>query len=205
MRNLKRKGLILLAFIFMVPIGTLHHEYGHYLAAIAFDYKAKIHHGSTSWHNEKTDSQKSSAEIRCQSMLIGTAGPSWTILFGLMGFGILYRRSRRQKTFDHYSFLSLFLTFFLSRQVFNFFMLLFLVFFYGRIGRGDETTLSQALEWPYWSIPFLLFVPAVILLSYAVFILLPRHYRLDWIMCGILGSGIGYWCWFEWLGPVILP
>jgi hypothetical protein len=217
--EVKFNVLVICGFIFATIVGTVSHEYGHIAVAKFLGYDTKLHYNKMSYtkspyylHQNVVDSLTSDEfeplkkERVLESHWITLGGPIQTILVGVMGFVILWFRRKKRLKFDWKDWVSVFLTFFLARQVFNFVVQ---ILFYVNTGEhqlsGDEVSLAQYLEWPMYSIAFSTCLFSILLCCITVFIFMPKLYRIRFIFSGVLGCGIGYFVWMVWLGPVLLP
>jgi hypothetical protein len=72
-----------LAFILMTVIGTISHEYGHYISAKILGYGARVNYGMTILENNQSISRK-------ESFIITLGGSMQTILTGTLGMILLY-------------------------------------------------------------------------------------------------------------------
>ena len=61
------------------------------------------------------------------------------------------------------------------------------------------------LEVPDYVVPVFAGVAGALLCLWVVLRLVPKNWRLEFIISGFLGGGIGYWLWMDVLGPALLP
>lgn len=222
---------LVLGFIVFTIIGAVTHEAGHYLVAKKLGYEAKIRYASM--HYENTDyetfrdfhfkneevlkSRTDKAVIKKYSVLMQKArktdvlvtlgGPIQTIITGTLGFFLLWFNRKKignKLTFLQWSFV--FMAFFWSRQVANFFIGLYFLAIRGEwTSQGDETNISEYFRIPAWSLNLITATIAIILLLIVVFKLIPKQQRFTFIVAGLTGSIIGFPLWMKLLGPAILP
>lgn len=225
---------ITLGFILCTVIGTVSHESGHYIVGKYLGHDAKLHYASTSYNKsdkskeydvfieknkdkiqaqEKSPEKDKYSEIaelkRQESLFLVLGGPVLTILMGTIGFLILW--FKRKKIYRKYNlsssnWISIFLAFFWSRQVFNFIASADMLLqaeetFY----KSDEPRISQLLNLPFWSIGLLTCIIGLLILSWICFKIIPIRQRLTFILAGLAGSAAGWCLWMYKLGPIILP
>lgn len=194
-----------LAFILCTIIGTVSHEFGHYIVAELMGYDATIHYGSTSFSNHVDYRQVSSLS----PILITIGGPVQTILTGTFGLVILWliRRSfnpaidlRLPQWF--FIFLSLFWLRFpanLATWIIGYFKS-------GIFGlRGDEIGIARYFQLPTWSIVVLTAFMGFLVLTIIIFKFIPTHHRFTFILSGLVGGIAGYILWLYMIGKYILP
>ena len=228
---MKKSVLIILSFILFTIIGTLSHEAGHILPAKILGYQTTLHYGSMEWISEfliysntlykkyatadKIPQEESEHLNKLKSkekndnfwILIG--GPVQTIVTGMLGMVILYRRKHtlNKTPFGLINWLGVFLSLFWSRQIFNF-LIGGLTYLSGRKNTpfgGDEVEISMFLGLPNGTAGIFTAMLAILICSFIVFLIVPRQDRKVFISSGIIGSVLGYLIWFEWIGPWILP
>jgi hypothetical protein len=139
--------------------------------------------------------------------LITLGGPTQTIITSLIGFYILYRReSKYRYTYKIIDWLGVFLGLFILREVYNTFSAAFsVVFFNGNEFYGDEFSLSRALELNQWVLPAITAIIGLLMGLYIIFKVIPLRYRFSFIIGGLVGGGLGFVIWFNYLGKIILP
>lgn len=193
------------AFILCTVIGTLTHEFGHYLAAIAQGYNARVNFMSTNIYLTPNQHPMSAYEY----FLFTIGGPLETILTGCLGFILLlYFRT----TFYNAQQLSLlqwcivFVTFFWSRQIANLVVWIGRYFINGYyFVQGDEIKLSRYLGVPDLTILIITAIIGLVIASITIFRFIPKEQRLTFILSGLLGGTAGYTIWLVFLGKYILP
>src|SRR5690606_9381748 len=138
---------LVLGFIAATVIGAVTHEAGHYMVAKKLGYEAKIRYASMQYKNtdykafrdfhfknkealkSKTDKavmKKYSVlmhKARKTDVLVTLGGPIQTIITGTLGFFLLWfnrKKAGNKLTFLQWSFV--FMAFFWSRQIANFFI-----------------------------------------------------------------------------------
>lgn len=220
-------------FALFAIIGTVSHEGGHWIVAKYFGYDAKLHYASTSYntsekllepytftekHKEKIQAEEKSPERdkyleiiesqRKEKLLITLGGPIQTLLTGTIGFLILW--FKRKRIFRKYNlstsnWISIFLAFFWSRQVFNFIASDMLLQAEKTSYVSDEPRISQSLNLPFWSIGLVTCILGILILSWICFKIIPIRQRLTFILAGMVGSAVGWYVWMYKLGPIILP
>ncbi|RYJ40472.1 hypothetical protein [Flavobacterium beibuense] len=222
---------VVLGFIVFTIIGAVTHEAGHYIVAKKLGYEAKIRYASM--HYENTDyetfrnfhfkneevlkSRTDKAVMKKYSILMHKArksanlvtlgGPVQTIITGTLGFLLLWFNRKKignKLTLLQWSFV--FMAFFWTRQVANFFIGLYFLVIRGEwTSQGDETNISEYFRLPIWSLNAITATIAIVLLLIVVFKLIPKQQRFTFILGGLTGSIIGFPLWMKLLGPAILP
>lgn len=222
------------AFIAFTVIGTLSHEFGHYIVAKSFGYNSKINYASNSWRDTKnktfTDSvfENHLAELKAgkdfpgkekflaiskkhkeDSFWITLGGPVQTIFTGTLGLICLFifgKNYNKQDTLKVSQWLLIFISLFWLRELANFVTYIGKYFLSGEFSkRGDEIQLALHLGLPHWSVISVMAFLGGIVLTIVVFKFIPPRQRFTFIVSGIVGGILGYLFWLEWLGPVIMP
>lgn len=223
---------LLFAFITCTIVGTLSHEAGHIIVAKAIGYDTVLHYASMNYFNgptypdcapesyqpskiSKTDFNfkkirdeyySCTSGKRLDTLLISLGGPLQTLLTGFIGFGLLYYR-RQSKDFTLTNWLLVFLAFFSSRMIFNPLVsgTSYLLGQSDRLIVGDELHIGMMVGIPPVVLSAVLFLTALSICCVVVFRFMPVESRRKFILCGFLGSGLGYLVWMKLLGPWLLP
>ena len=192
------------AFILMTVIGTLTHEYGHYISAKILGFNSRINYGMTILENNPNNSMS-----RKESFIFTLGGPIQTMLTGSLGVILLYSY---RKSFDQIERLSLlqwtfiFTSLFWLRQVSNMFTWVLFYFVNGKFGRrGDEIKIARYLELPKWSILSTTALIGAFVLWKVVFKFIPEKVRFTFIISGIFGGVLGYILWLRLFGQILMP
>jgi hypothetical protein len=190
------------AFIIFTVIGTLTHEFGHYIMAKSLGWNATIHYNHTSYSINSNTPEDS------DPIIVALGGPAETMLTGSVGLLLIliYR-----KTFLNTEKLSLkqwllvFFSLFWLREVCNFLIGCCYYLIEGRLlKRGDEAGLAINLGWHPMSIPCITALLGFIAFSVA-FYFIPRKQRFTFLISLCIGALIGYALWLYLVGPIILP
>ena len=208
---------ILLFSVMFVPIFTLTHEFGHYVAARIIGYDSQIHYNKTSstgstskelllitkenQERDKTQTLSSSDDnvdfltkkFIKEKTIIVSGGLLITYMLGFIG--LYFLRKNRD------SLVSLFLSLFTLR---SFVVLLHFAFNKNKSNvTYDEFRLSELLFAKAWVMPTLLgFISFLLgLYIYKNFI----QNKKVFILNSLLGCGLGILLWFILLGPILLP
>ena len=195
-------GYLIIAFFFTVIIGTLSHEMGHFLAAKLLGFSAELHYQSTSY------SIPNNIEIsQFQQIILTSGGPIQTIFVGTFGYLLLIFLNKRQITFSKIHWLAVLLSFFWSREVFN--------LLWGFISAilnnttdyfgGDEAIISELFNLPLFVVTTIMGIIACIILIDIIFNRIPKEFRFEFILSGIIGCFLGFYLWMYHIGPTILP
>ncbi len=223
-------------FILFTIIGTLSHELGHIAFAKAQGCTTTLHYGSMSfkrgavpedivdlakrYKREISDGKDFPGKSRWEavreerqklSFWVTFGGPFQTILFGTIGFMVLFSR---RHTIDKdgmaiqdwfWMFLSFFWLRMLYNPVYSFLSGLTRADFYPFDGHSDELNLARRLGWWEGSISLSLALMSCTLVVFVIFSIIPKTYRLTLLSSGLTGGLIGAWFWLSWIGPKILP
>jgi hypothetical protein len=188
-------------FIIFTVIGTLSHELGHYMMAVALGYDASINYGYTHW---SIPHYSSFVTHYYHGELITLAGPLQTIFTGSIGFIFLFRKRKNidlTGELDHTQWLFIFLTLFWLRELFN-----FLTGIPGGFAHwGDEETLALNRNLPILSFILPLALIAYLVLNYVYFRFVPYKQRLTFLTAGLAGGLLGFYLWMYKLGPILMP
>jgi len=221
-------------FIFFTIIGTLTHEYGHIIVAKYFGCETTLSYGSMTFNRstrysdhesiyaenkyeiknnlpfpEKDEFLRIRRMLRIERLLITVGGPFQTILTGLFGLFLLYIRRKSIKTvgLKFIDWLSVFLSLFLLREVFNlvnsisFGLLNGTGIYFG----GDEVVISNYFDLPTGTISIVLGVIGLTISLFVIFNIIPIKLRLTFIISGLIGGISGFVLWMKILGPMVLP
>lgn len=225
-----------IAFILFTLIGTLSHEYGHILVAKSLGYKTTLHYGSMNYQKYNTNINDTIIKIfernkfaiknkkefpekvrfyslvkkqQNDSFLISLGGPIQTMLTGIIGFLLLYKRNKITTiNFSKIDWLYVFLALFWLRQLFN-----PIYSFLRRLinnnacyfGRGDETEIAEFLNIPKGTFDVIFGLSGLIISLFVIFKFIPLKYRLTFVISGLIGSSLGFYIWLYKIGPIILP
>jgi hypothetical protein len=193
-----------IAFIAFTIIGTISHELGHIAVAKYLGYNTVLHYGSMTYESANGE------EIPLiDDILILIGGPLQTFLTAILGIYYLAGRRSIIKNEGMYwkDWLALFLGLFLLRELFNYLMNFTEVHLLQTKDHftGDEAILSEVVLGQNASIlPLINAMVSILGLSWLIFILLPKKYRFNLILSGILGGGLGFVIWMKLIGPLVL-
>jgi hypothetical protein len=153
-------------------------------------------------------SKKYKAESKKEDFYITLGGPLQTMLTGMIGFIILFFRRKQIFIRGYLTLLewaAVLLSYFWSREVFNFIFSIDDTFSDRKHFRSDEPRLSQYLNLPPWAFGMITCVIGGIILLWVTFRVIPVQQRLTFLVSGLIGSTIGWIVWMDWLGPILLP
>lgn len=222
--------ILIIIFIILVPLGTLLHEFGHIIVAEKLGFATDLHFASMSFTNDLkvnllevySDNQiaidenlpfegdflykEHLKEYNNDVVSILFGGIFQTISFGLVGFIMLMRRKIKKVSFSFIDWVFVFLTFFLSRSVFN----MTVSFFNGVVNNtsyfgGDEFRIARILNVFEGTFVLLFGLLSSLILAIVIFYIMPLKYRFIFIFSGVVGSMLGFVIWMIILGPVLLP
>ena len=193
-----------LAFNLMTVIGTITHEYGHYISAKILGFNSRINYGMTI-----PEYNPNNPISREESFIITLGGPLQTMLTGSIGVFLLYFY---RKSFEQVEKLSLvqwtfvFTSLFWLRQVSNMFTWVVFYFINGKFGvRGDEIKIARYLELPKGSILAITSFIGAFVLWKVVFKFIPKKVQTTFIISGLVGGVSGYILWLKIFGKVLMP
>ena len=223
-------------FILFTIIGTISHEFGHVLMAKSLGYNTALHYGSMNYKKYGINTNEKIIEIfernkyaiqnkkefteklefytlvnkqQKDSFLIRIGGPFQTIITGLIGFFLLYKRNRFSTShFSKIDWLLVFLSLFWLRQIFNPVFSVLKRIFRGNgtfFGRGDETEIAEYLNLSIGTIDIMLGLIGLFICFFVVFKLTPIKHRYTFILSGLVGGSLGFYIWMYKIGPLILP
>jgi hypothetical protein len=194
-----------IGFVLATIVGTLTHEFGHYITAKLLGFDAHIKYASTYY----TKSNPNQSFGRSDIILITLGGPIQTMLTGTIGlfFLCIYHKSYRiaqQLSFIQWTLI--FISLFWLRQTANFFTGLGTYIIFGKVSNhSDEIRLDRYFGLHGWTLTTLTATIGIIVLSIIVFRLIPLKQRLTFILSGLIGGISGYILWLYILGPKLIP
>jgi hypothetical protein len=197
-------GLVL-SFITATIIGTLSHEFGHYLVAKYLGYEARINYGATFWHSLDPEDPLNLDD----SFAITLGGPIQTMLTGTIGlcFLLIFQKSFykiNNLTFGQW--LTIFVSLFWLRQTANFCVWMGKYFLSGEISsRGDEICIANYLNLPVLSVISTTACIGALVLALITFKFIPDRQRITFLAAGLVGGITGYLFWLVFFGKYILP
>ena len=89
-----------LAFILMTVIGTVTHEYGHYISAKILGFNSRVNYGMTMLEGNLNNSMS-----RKEKIIFTLGGPLQTISYGTLGIALLYFSRKSFKKIEKLSLL----------------------------------------------------------------------------------------------------
>ena len=226
--------LFTVGFMLFTIIGTVSHEYGHIIVAKCLGYETTLHYGSASWDKNngwvayrsisseysyeiknnlsfqrKEEYERIIKKLNDDSLIILIGGPLQTIVTGLVGLTIIIirRKTIRKNGLKLIDWLSVFLSLFWLREVFNVTrsVALGILNGTGSYFSGDEANISTMLELPIGTFSIILGVLGLIISLFVVFKIVPYNKRLSFITGGLIGGISGFVLWMNVIGPKILP
>ena len=225
--------IIYFTFILFTIIGTLTHEFGHFIVGRYLGYNSTIHYGSTRWgvnpnldnkmeaiyqrNKEAIQSQKDYAEKLQMLKLfkidtdyhywMTLGGPFQTMLTGSTGLLLIVlirKRHRFASKLSHW--LCLFLALFWLRQPTNLISWILSKPFNGRTSmNADEVKLAKYLELPLGSIIWITGIMGLLIGGFTILKFVPKDKLMTFCIIGFLGGISGFILWLKILGPIILP
>jgi hypothetical protein len=202
-----KKLFIVLFFSFIAAtiIGTVSHEFGHYIVAKYFGYDTQIHYASTSWHYPDPNNPI----VTGYPIAITLGGPIQTMFTGTIGIVILFLSRNSFFQADKLSFRQWFIIFislFWLRQTANLCTWLGSYFVNGKLSsRGDEIHIANYYHLPNWTVVTTTAIIGTLLLAIIIFKFIPLGQRSTFLSAGLTGGIAGYIFWLVLFGKYIMP
>ena len=184
-----------LIFLIVPAIGTLLHEFGHYIVAIMNGYEAYIAYAYTIY----------TINDPLVAFWALSGGPLATWFQSLSAFAImvLYYNKEKRETFTE----DLSPLYIILLAIFSF-SIRFIFNATGYLIRGS-TTMDEVRIGIYLGIhpDVVVYGSALIAVIFLVIAIyrIPKSYRLTLFFSAVFGAILGYLIWYEWLGPILLP
>ena len=223
-----------LTFVIFTIIGTISHEYGHIIVAESLGYETTLRYGSMSYKDseandklfkifdenriaiennldfdQKTDYENLSNKLKSERFLVTLGGPLQTIITGTIGLIFIFFRRKRidQNGLRIIDWLAVFLSLFWLREVFNVAISIGneLIYPNGTYFAGDEKNISEFLHVWNGTVSIILAIIGLAISLYIIFSIIPKNIRITFILSGFIGGIVGFFLWFDYLGPVLLP
>lgn len=142
---------------------------------------------------------------KIHSLWITIGGPAETLLTSFIGLLILFVRRKKWKVkFKILDWLSVFMSLFILREVFNFITGLYSSIIYSKSNfHGDEFRISRYLGYNEWIIPTLTLISGILISCYVIFKIIPVKFRFTFILSGLVGGILGFALWFGFLGKAV--
>ncbi|HQQ95052.1 MAG TPA: hypothetical protein PLQ93_10895 [Bacteroidia bacterium] len=196
---------LFLSFIAATIIGTLSHEFGHYVVAKYFGYDARINYGFTFWNSP----DQNNPIVTGHQIAITLGGPMQTMLTGTIGLVLLFLYRNNFYLADKFAppqWIIIFLSLFWLRQTANFFTWLGGYLFSGKFSsRGDEINIANYYELPTWTIITTTAIIGALTLAIITFKFIPLRQRVTFLTAGLTGGISGYVFWHVIFGKYIMP
>jgi len=185
----------MLIFLFAPAVGTLLHEFGHYIVAIVNGYDAYIAYAYTIYNIDNP----------LLEFWAWNAGPLVTWILSLTAFTLMeiYYNKRKRDTFTEdlppLNILLLVIFSFSQRFIFNAF---------GYLIRGS-TLMDEVRIGVYLGIHpnIIVYGSALVAVEFLIIVVyrIPKSYRYTLFFGAVFGAILGYLIWYDWLGPIFLP
>ena len=196
---------LFLSFIAATIVGTLSHEFGHYIVAKYFGFDAELHYSSTSWRSPDSHNPITTG----YPLAITLGGPIQTMLTGTIGIVLLYLHRNDFFKADKLSFqqwLIIFISLFWLRQTANLFTWLVSYLLNGKFSsHGDEIQIANYYDMPNWTIITFTALIGILLLALITFKFIPLKQRKTFLSSGLTGGIAGYIFWLVLFGKYIMP
>lgn len=196
---------LFLSFIAATIIGTLSHEFGHFIVAKYFGYEARINYGATFWRSPDPNNPI----VTGHPLAITLGGPVQTMLTGTIGLFLLFLYRNNFYQADKLSskqWLIIFLSLFWLRQTANFCTWIGGYFLTGKFSsRGDEIHIANYYELPTWTVITTTAFIGGLTLAIITFKFIPSRQRITFLTAGLTGGIGGYVFWLVLFGKYIMP
>jgi hypothetical protein len=189
-----------LAFVLFTIIGTLTHELGHIIVAKLLGYHTHLAYGFMYCLEPK--------RTWTDRNLITLGGPLQTVLTGSVGLFFLYRNRKSYQQAQSLSFgqwAIIFISLFWLRQAANLFVELVLLLTKNSLGHGDERWITQDYGLPPFTILGITGIIGLLILAVIYFRFIPQKEKFTFLLSGLTGGMLGYWCWLIQFGPMVMP
>lgn len=202
--NINTKLLIYLAFGFIIStvIGTLTHEFGHYLIAETLGYDATINYASTSFSNNKEF-------VDNDYFWITLGGVLQTIFTGTVGFTLLIKNRKsfeKSESLNFKQWVLIFISLFWLRQLANLFMGLIGFLKRGNFSiKSDESKLDYFFNFQTGTTLCVTAILALIIFIVVIYKFIPRQQLLTFLISGLIGGVSGYYLWIIVFGKILMP
>ena len=225
---------LFLSFILFTIIGTLTHEYGHYVAGKMVGIKSSIHFNYTvteydpsstelldiykTYKNQIDNKQIFPLKDKFEFLQASTwrknlyfimGGPLQTMLTGTIGLllMIFYRKSFfKAFRLNIQQWILIFFTLFWLRELANCVVMIAMLLFTSKREFGsDEVKIAEYLGLHFTSVTFITAFLALIIALIVTFFFVPPTQRKTFTAAGFAGGVTGYILWLYILGPIILP
>lgn len=200
----KRKLIILVSvFIIATILGTVSHEFGHYIFAKFRGINMQIHYGFTSYVFDENLRNKTLFD----QYIITLGGPIQTILTGTVGFLLLYFSVKNSsQKFTVKQWIYVFLSLFWLRQTANFVLWISKGIFSGHWSvRADEIKIAIYHKLPLYTFIGITGITGLAISLVVIFKFIPVKDRFTFVLSGLIGGVAGYILWLEILGKLLLP
>jgi hypothetical protein len=187
-------------FLIVPIVGTLLHEFGHYIVAILNGYEARIAYASTISSIDRI----TEPDIYFVYIL---GGPITTWIQSLIPFVIMvifYTKEKRIKLVEKGKLPPLYIlllgfTTICGRFIFN-----AAGYMFTHSTKMDESKMASYLNInpDILVYPFAFAAWTILIIS---IYMLPRNIRFSVFLGAILGAAIGYYSWYSLIGPIIMP
>jgi hypothetical protein len=201
--------LLFAGFVLATVVGTVSHEYGHYLISRLLGYKGQhISYAFTTIGYNAVYTSTHFDKTKNDPLLFTIGGPLATIMVGTFGFLLLclrYTQTTYKQKLPLQQWLLIFLALFWLRELFNFVCATTVAITGNYTPNGDEFWIAKHLNWNGWVLSGLLAFFALAVLLLITFRFIPLSQRFTFLTGGFLGGIAGAIFWLVLLGPVLMP
>ncbi len=203
-------------FLIVIPVGTILHETGHYLAAKSCGVVPTFHYNRVSYNYQLEDKyhldlSRYATELESllitNDLIVTLRGVLTSLFLGLLGLIYLIIYRPRLFTLSPMDWIAIFLSTFLLRQVYILVMEIAWSFDLINPSFTDERKLAGYLMINALFFSFILVAPAITwIIGYChVIASLTMRRKLLLSLSCLLGTGMGYFFWFVLLGQLVFP
>jgi len=197
---------LIFAFIIATIVGTVSHEYGHYLTYQLAGVDAEVHYVSTSLI---IPDDFDGIISRKDAFLMTLGGPLQTLFTGSIGLSLLYFYRKKIIFLEKLNMIHwfyIFLALFWLRQTANFVLWTTKYLTHGYLSQQmDEVKLALNLGIPEWSIIFPTAILGFFITILVIFGYIPIKQRFTFIVSGLIGGVLGFYLWLVLFGKIIMP
>jgi hypothetical protein len=197
--------VLIFSFIAATIIGTISHEFGHYIVAKYFGYEARINYAATFWHPP----DPGDPIVTGSPVAITLGGPVQTMLTGTIGLCLLFFFRKSFFTVEKLSlkqWIMIFISLFWLRQTANFSSWLGGYLLKGEFSsRPDEIRIANYFDLPSGMVITVTAIIGALILAVITFRFIPVKQRLTFLAAGLSGGIAGYVFWLVLFGKYIMP
>lgn len=228
--KIKYLFFFVIAFVLIVPFGTITHEIGHIVVANLLGYETNLYYDSMKWSGDLRDDvvniystysfeiennlpfiKSNEYKVKLKSLnndalMILLGGIFQTILSGSLAFWFFLKRRKKYNMFNLIDWFLVFVSLFWSREVFNLLIGVIRGFWSGNgvFFYGDEAKVANLLGLHNGFIAIPLGILGIIIILKVVSSI-PKKIRFTFNLSAIIGCLLGFVLWMNFIGKFFLP